>query len=356
MSSVDIVIPCYNYARFLSQSVGSALGQEGVNVRVLIIDDCSGDDSEKVGKTLAEQDSRVEYRRHVANRGHIATYNEGLLEWASADYSVLLSADDALASGALARATQLMDRNPEVGMSCGMGRVIWDDENYTGKTETPSPEYRIVPGPNFLKRCFLMGNPVCTPTAVVRTELQHRLGGYLPELPHSGDMEMWMRFAAHGAVGIHHAVQAYYRIHSANMSKQYFSQMMGDAREVYQACERILAKWGAQFPESCQWRELMAQRLARDCCWLASEALDREDSGGYLTATQFAEQIYPEIRHSRLWRKIRTKSFVGQSLWQFILPLWEGLRELRRLLSGQSPQPASKSDRLNGWWPESDEC
>lgn len=355
MSSVDIVIPCYNYARFLPQSVRSALGQDGVDVRVLIIDDCSSDDSERVGMALAQQDSRVEYRRHLVNRGHIATYNEGLLEWASADYSMLLSADDALASGALVRATQLMDRNSEIVMSCGMGCVIWDDENYTDKTVTPLQDYRIVSGSDFLKRCFLMGNPVCTPTAVVRTELQHRLGGYLPELPHSGDMEMWMRFAAHGAVGVHLAVQAYFRKHSANMSKQYFSQVIGDAREVYQACEHVLAKCADQFPESRQWRELMSQRLSRDCCWLASEAFDRGESEGYLAAIQFAEQIYPEIRHSHVWRKIRTKVFVGETLWPFIIPLWGRLRELRKTLSGQRTQHTSQTDLLSGWWPESNE-
>ena len=46
----------------------------------------------------------LEGRRHEVNQGHIATYNEGLLEWAKADYTVLLSADDLLAPGALARA------------------------------------------------------------------------------------------------------------------------------------------------------------------------------------------------------------------------------------------------------------
>jgi glycosyltransferase involved in cell wall biosynthesis len=48
MRSVDLVIPCYNYARFLSQCVNSVLEQDGVEVRGLIIDDCSSDNSEQV--------------------------------------------------------------------------------------------------------------------------------------------------------------------------------------------------------------------------------------------------------------------------------------------------------------------
>ena len=53
----------------------------------------------EVGDALARADGRVEFRRHDRNRGHIATYNEGLA-WARGDYTVLLSADDLLAGGA----------------------------------------------------------------------------------------------------------------------------------------------------------------------------------------------------------------------------------------------------------------
>lgn len=81
MSSVSIIIPSYNYARFLRGCVESVLMQEDVEV---IIDDCSSDETDAVGQELAA-DPRVTYRRHQVNRGHIATYNEGL-EWASADY------------------------------------------------------------------------------------------------------------------------------------------------------------------------------------------------------------------------------------------------------------------------------
>jgi hypothetical protein len=356
MSSVDVVIPCYNYARFLPQCVASVLNQDGVDVRVLIIDDCSGDDSEAVGLHLAEQDSRVDFRRHQTNCGHIATYNEGLIEWASADYSMLLSADDAIAPGALSRAAQLMDSHHEVGMTCGMGRIIWDEENSPATIGPFSTEYRIVSSTRFLRRCFEMGNPVCTPTAVVRTELQHRLGGYSADLPHSGDMEMWMRFAVHASVGIHQAVQAYYRKHSANMSIQYDSQLLRDVREVLQACEKILAQWSNQYPESSQWREIMLRNISKGSCGLASSAFDRGDIEGYRTCIEFAEQVYPEIRDSFLWRKVWVKSLIGQSLWQFMFPAWKRMREIRESHSSQQVPALSQSIQLTGWWPDPDEC
>src|SRR5262245_8631151 len=93
--TVSVIIPCYNYAEFLPRCVESILDQPGVDVSVLVIDDCSSDDTPEVAARLAAQDPRVSVRRHEVNRGHIATYNEGL-EWASGDYIVLISADDLL--------------------------------------------------------------------------------------------------------------------------------------------------------------------------------------------------------------------------------------------------------------------
>jgi len=352
MPTVDIVIPCYNYARFLKQSVSSALSQENVDVRVLIIDDCSSDDSEETGLLLEAKDNRVTFRRHQKNQGHIATYNEGLLEWATADYSLLLSADDLLAPGALSRATQVMERHREVGMTCGMGRNIWEDETCPLTTEPPSFEYQIVSSSSFLQRCFSMGNAVCTPTAVVRTELQHRLGGYRADLPHSGDMEMWMRFAVHAQVGVLRSVQAYYRKHSSNMSAHYVSQLLGDQREVLQACEQIFAQWGSHYPDSFQWRELMLKRISVDCCWLASCAFEKGDTEGYQTCINFAEQLYPGIRWSRMWWKTRAKRFIGQRFWRLVLPKWKQCREFRKALSGRLPVSQATSDQLTGWWPD----
>src|SRR5436305_2109319 len=103
MSTVDVYIPCYNYGRFLRACVHSVLLQQGVDVRVLIIDDASQDSSQEIAQALAREDSRVEYRRHTANLGHIETYNEGV-RWIRAKYSLLLSADDMLTPGALSRA------------------------------------------------------------------------------------------------------------------------------------------------------------------------------------------------------------------------------------------------------------
>src|SRR4051794_22534645 len=95
LSRVDVIVPCYKYGRFLRGCVQSVLAQQGADVRVLILDDTSPDETEEVAAQLVREDGRVSYRRHPSNRGHVATYNEGL-DWATGDYTVILSADDLL--------------------------------------------------------------------------------------------------------------------------------------------------------------------------------------------------------------------------------------------------------------------
>ena len=65
MSRVDVVIPCYNYGKFLGDCVAGALDdQPGTDVRVLIIDDASQDDSSEIAHKLAAADDRVEVIVH----------------------------------------------------------------------------------------------------------------------------------------------------------------------------------------------------------------------------------------------------------------------------------------------------
>ena len=126
MSSVDVIVPCYNYGRYLRQCVDSVLRQAGVDVRVLVINDASPDNTAEVAAALASQDFRVGVIHHSKNRGHINTYNEGI-EWASADYMLLLSADDYLLPDALERATAIFEAHPEVGLIFGNAIELSDD-------------------------------------------------------------------------------------------------------------------------------------------------------------------------------------------------------------------------------------
>jgi glycosyltransferase involved in cell wall biosynthesis len=356
MSGVDVVVPCYNYARFLPRCVESLLDQPGVDVRVLIIDDCSSDDTPVVGAQLAARDPRIEFRRHEKNLGHIATYNEGLLGWVRQKYCLLISADDAVAPGSLSRAASLMDADDSIGMTYGMAVFFSTDQDIApgaAREAGEIPPHQLIPSETFLRRCCAVGNPVPTPTAVVRTALQHEVGGYSPELPHSADMEMWMEFAVRGPIAVLNYPQAYYRVHGTNMSNQYHSRWTNDRREQLETATRVFARWGTKVPQSRNWLDAMTRRFGDEALGIASNAFDLGNLDAYRQCVDAAFEFDPSLRHSKAWRKLRTKRMMGPELWRHLRPAVNRLRGLKdsNLWELETSRPMQVG-RQFGWWPQ----
>jgi glycosyltransferase involved in cell wall biosynthesis len=319
MPRVDVVVPCYNYGHFLESCVESALRQDGVDVRVLIIDDASPDDTVVRGTRLAERDTRVSYRRHLANKGHIATYNEGLLEWADGDYALLLSADDMLTPDALLRATRLMDSHHEVGMTYGdVIRTATPD--FATAPVPPTYEAEVTSGSRFIEAsCRALGTPVEAVTAVVRTSVQHAVGGYRKELPHAGDQEMWLRFASVSAIGRVKAPQGFYRRHGENMSNGYYAGLgRRDFDQTRATFGYFFAELGARVADRERLEGLVQRELAIQAFYLANEAFnagDRKQCADLLTE---AVTLWPCIRHHRGWRRLQLKRVIGRCLWSYL--------------------------------------
>lgn len=281
MAKVDVVVPCYNYGHFLEQCARSVLDQSIRDIRVLIIDDASTDDSASVAQKLAADDSRITVRIHSKNQGHITTYNEGI-DWADSKYFLLLSADDLLAPGAFHRAAEIMDQEPQVVLTHGTG-VDWE-------IGLPFPAIDVQPAhtwkvENLLREiCTLGANPVCTPTAIGRTEIQKSIGGYRASLPHTADMEMWLRYAACGPVARTDAVQAIYRRHSTNMSVAYADHSIDHwHRKV--AFDTFFDEFSDRQPQSKDLRALASRALAEQALQIGA---------GFIRSS---------IRHSR-WDRI----------------------------------------------------
>jgi glycosyltransferase involved in cell wall biosynthesis len=194
-----VVIPCYNYGHYIQHCVDSAVAQPGVSVDVLIIDDASPDGSAEVVKRVAANDPRVRAIYHERNRGHIATYNEGLFQ-VDGDYVVLLSADDLLAPGSLGRATALMESHPDVGLVYGPAVSFADVPPPPARGRATS--WTIWRGHDWVRdRCRTGRNALLSPEAVMRTSVLHTVGGYQATLPHAGDFDVWMRAASVSDVG-----------------------------------------------------------------------------------------------------------------------------------------------------------
>jgi hypothetical protein len=330
MSSVDVIVPCYRYGHFLRECVESVLTQSGPAVRVLIIDDASPDNTADVAADLAYTDSRVTFRRHTENKGHIATYNEGIA-WASADYLLLISADDYLLPDALKRAAELMDADPAVGFTFGKAVDLGEGgalkqtrttANAIIDSLTGDATSRILRGVQFIASVEANGsmNFVRTPTAVVRTVLQKGLGGYRPELPHSGDWEMWLRLSAHSAVGVLSAYQAVYRVHGGNMQWAYYrGARLADLEQRQAALECFFESCGHVLPRPGELRARLLMPLARQAVACASQAFNDNDLATSRRLGQFAESAHPGVRKSLTWRLLGCKALLGPRLSRLLL-------------------------------------
>lgn len=314
MTSISVVIPCYKYGQYLEQAVSSVLDeQRGVDVRVLIIDDASPDDSADVARKLEARDPRIEVIVHDTNQGNIATFNEGLLKWADGDYCALVSADDQLTPGALQRARDFLDTHRNVGFV--YGHALWFMDGVT----LPAPRIKVQgssvrSGHEWLTCIFRQGeNPITSPEVVMRTSVLRRVGGFDPRLPHAADMELWMRLATNADVGFIRGVdQAYYRLHPANMRKGY--GRLADLRERRSVFETILDRYGDSLENSSSLWESARRQLAKQAVWEAGIAYGWRHHPGRTTAMgliDFAVDCWPDVAKLPLYRTVEAGNRVG---------------------------------------------
>jgi hypothetical protein len=309
---VSVVVPCYNYGRFLGACVDSILTQADVDVDVLIVDDASPDGSGDVAEAIAASDPRVRVHRNPTNRGHIATYNIGLAQ-VDGDYVLLLSADDMLTPGALSRAVRLMESHPSVGFTYGWS-IDFSGGLPPARTRTRS--WSVWTGDDWLEdNCRRATNVIRSSEAVVRRSVLERVGGYREDVPHSGDHEWWMRAAQVADVGMVCGVdQLYYRLHGTNMSTTVYASTLTNLHETKKAFDAALdGSVGGDPARLAALRRTAYRALARKALWLAVwDYMAGPDGAANASAYRdFAHALDPGIEDSRSWRALRRREAAG---------------------------------------------
>jgi GT2 family glycosyltransferase len=211
MELVSVVVPSYNMARFLPQSVQSALDQTYPNVEVQIIDDGSTDDTPEVVRQW-EGDPRVRVHRQV-NGGLSHARNQGIA-LTSGPFIALLDADDLWVPEKLALQMELFQGHPEVGV------VYSGYEKMDGECrplETPRTQMHR----GWVSGALLIENFVPASSAVVRRECFARCGGFDVSLRTGEDYEMWLRLSPHYQFDFVPEAAMRYRIWGGQMSQDF---------------------------------------------------------------------------------------------------------------------------------------
>lgn len=288
---VSVVIPCYNYAAFLREAAISAITQEGVDVEVIIVDDCSQDDSRDVARALAAEHPQISLIENDANSGHVRSFNAGCAA-ARGEFVVKLDADDLLAPGALARATALFEAHPTVGLVYGHPR------HFSGAAPTAArsgaQEWIVWAGTEWLsERCRLGASAITNPEMVLRSSVMAAVGPMNPAVPYAPDMEISLRFAGVSDVGyVGGSDQAFHREHSSSMSETDGSGVLTDLGARSTAFDLALAT--LTDPSASQMRALARRALADDALRYAQSALDRGRVADAEKLALFAGDLDPD--------------------------------------------------------------
>jgi glycosyltransferase involved in cell wall biosynthesis len=114
LTKIDVFIPVYNDVQHVGRAIQSCLDQTGVDVRILVSDNCSTDGTFEKVKDLANEDSRIILMQNAENIGMIANVNR-LFELVERPHYIFLCSDDHLIDeAAFAKAIALMETDPQI--------------------------------------------------------------------------------------------------------------------------------------------------------------------------------------------------------------------------------------------------
>ncbi|GAB4361938.1 MAG: glycosyltransferase family A protein [Oricola sp.] len=260
MASIDVIVPSYNYARYLPDCIASVLSQPVDDVRVVVIDNASTDGSLEVAREIARQDGRVEVVARQANLGPHASFNEGV-DRARADYMLILCADDVLAPGSLASAIAQLEAHREAVFA--FGPEISMNEVDGDPARGGAARWAVQTGDSFIERCCrTLGSGIGFGSVVVRTSVQKRAGHYDASLPYTDDLDMLMRLALHGAVLECDLPIGIRREHEVNMTKTFIRKRITDLEERRITFDRFFTGRSGEIPDARRKHTLVRRRLA----------------------------------------------------------------------------------------------
>jgi len=207
---VSIVIPCYNYARFLPDCLESIFNQTNPpDFEVVIVDDGSTDNTGEVLDRI--RDSRVRIVRHTRNRGHVVTINEAL-PLARAPIVARIDPDDRYHPAFMRTVYDRLVKHPDVTLVYGNADIIDAQGRPNGHSSSRPHEGDFV-GSEFI--ALLERNFVCAPTVAARRAVWMDA---LP-VPHGLAFNDWyftLMAARLGSFCYVDQTLADYRLHGAN--------------------------------------------------------------------------------------------------------------------------------------------
>lgn len=179
---VSVIIPTYNCADYIGETLDSILAQTLTDWEVVVMDDCSTDATEDVVKSYAEYCPRIHYYRLGEHMGPAAARNEGIKR-ASGRYIAFLDSDDIWKPEKLEKQIRFMEE-----MKAKFSCTAYMRMDANGKLR----KYMwIPPEKTDYRRCLLLSNPIGNLTAMYDREAVGQFK--IPDIGKRNDFALWLQ-------------------------------------------------------------------------------------------------------------------------------------------------------------------
>lgn len=185
-AGITVIIPTYNKADYISQTIESVLNQTYQNFEIIIIDDCSGDNIEDVVQKYLSD--KVRYFKHEKNLGPGATFNDGI-EKSNTEYITLIAGDDILLPNHLELVMNEFQKDEFIETVFPKLKVI----NENGKDMRRSIQIPFADKYKMLNHLFYVGNDIPSPGVSFKKSLFKKTAAYNKNLIMMHDYDLNVR-------------------------------------------------------------------------------------------------------------------------------------------------------------------
>lgn len=193
---VTIVCLCYNHGKFIVEALDAVLDQTYPNIELIIVDDCSTDNSVEVIEGWRKKHPGIPFLSNKKNLGNTRSFNQAL-KLAKGDYIIDLAADDFLVGNCVELQLQKFQTSlyPNLGIVYGNIELVDEDNKHIayffGVDENKK---RIKPEPtgNIYIGLLNLDNNVCSVSSMVKREVYERFNGYNENLAYE-DYDFWIK-------------------------------------------------------------------------------------------------------------------------------------------------------------------
>ena len=188
-SKISVLMSVFNAEEFLHESIDSVLNQKYVDFELIIINDGSIDDTNRIINSY--NDKRIKLYENRQNVGLTQSLNIGL-DMCSGEFIARLDGGDLMAEDRLIKQSNYLDHNPEIAVIGSYFKCIDQFGKKVDNLNWPSGiEYNIY-------RALYGENPVGHPGVLMRREVITSIGGYRNKFYYSQDIDLWLRIYSEG--------------------------------------------------------------------------------------------------------------------------------------------------------------